>query len=511
MPWNAGYVTDINYTFGYYADLNPVRVGYSLTAAGLVTPTIRNACELGFGQGLSVAIHAAAQPDIKWWGTDFNPAQAGFAQELAAFSGSGARLYDQAFAEFCARDDLPEFEFIALHGIWSWISDENRAVIVDFVRRKLAVGGVLYISYNTLPGWSGAAPLRQIMKQHGDLMGAPAVKVTQRVDDAFAFMDQLMAVQPSYMRGNPVVEERYTKLKTMDRQYLVHEYMNRDWRPMYFSEVSEWLEPAKVSYAAPANLLDQQDGVNLTPDQSALVNQQASAVFRETVRDFIVAQQFRRDFWMRGPRPLSTLEQTELLRKTRFLLVTPRSKVKMTLGAAQGEVTLHENIYAPLLDALADHQIRTFADIEAIGAEAGIALNQVASAVAILVGANYLAVVVRDDETIAKAKPTVDRLNVLLAQKSRAGLGIGSLASPVIGGGFAVDRFEQLFLIARAQGQQTPELWAQSVYNLLAAQGQRLVKEGRELETAEDNIAELLEHAQAFEARLPILRAVGIA
>lgn len=510
MSWNAGYVTDVNYTFGYYSDFNPVRSIYALASAGLVAPRIRNACELGFGQGLSIAIHAAAQPDVEWWGTDFNPAQAGFAQELATESGSGARLYDQAFDEFCARDDLPEFEFIALHGIWSWISDENRQVIVDFVRRKLAVGGVLYISYNTLPGWSVAAPLRHIMKQHGDLKGAPSVKMTQRVDDAFAFMDELIAVQPGYMRGNPVLAERYAKLKTMDRQYLVHEYMNRDWRPMYFSEVHEWLEPAKVTYATAATLLEQQDAVNLTSEQAALVAAQADVVFRETVRDFTTAQQFRRDFWIRGPRALTALEQAEALRKTRFMLITPRDGVKMTLSAAQGEVTLHQNIYAPLLDFLADHQIRTFAQIEAAATGAGVNIAQAASAMAILVGAGYAAIV-QDDKTIDKAKPRADKLNIQLMHKSRSGPEIGHLASPVIGGGVAVERFEQLFLLARMRGLKTPEEWAGSAYDLLAAQGQKLVKEGKVLDTAEENIAELTARARAFQLRLPILRALKIA
>jgi hypothetical protein len=88
------------------------------------------ACELGFGQGISANIHAAASV-TQWHGTDFNPSQAGFAQSLASATGSSARFYDQAFDEFANRDDLPEFDYIGLHGIWSWISDENRQVIVD--------------------------------------------------------------------------------------------------------------------------------------------------------------------------------------------------------------------------------------------------------------------------------------------------------------------------------------------------------------------------------------------
>ena len=134
MAWNAGYVTDVNYTFGYYSELNPLRAAYALAMAAAEAPKIRNACELGFGQGLSTVIHAAAQSGTQWWGTDFNPSQALFAQNLAAQSGSGARLYDQAFDEFCARDDLPDFELgwwlvvisagaVGLFALWRIVRD----------------------------------------------------------------------------------------------------------------------------------------------------------------------------------------------------------------------------------------------------------------------------------------------------------------------------------------------------------------------------------------------------
>lgn len=125
--WTAGYVADIGYTYGYYAELNPNRVKLAFINQGLVFPEVGTACELGFGQGLSANIHAAASV-AQWHGTDFNPSQAGFAQELAVASGTGAKLYDEAFDEFCSRTDSPDFDYIGLHGIWSWISDENRHV-----------------------------------------------------------------------------------------------------------------------------------------------------------------------------------------------------------------------------------------------------------------------------------------------------------------------------------------------------------------------------------------------
>ena len=117
---------------------NSIRYGSNspFCSVGLAFPEVRTACELGFGQGLSTNIHAAASL-VEWHGTDFNPAEAAFAQETAVASGSNAKLYYQAFADFCNRSNLPDFDFIGLHGIWSWINDQNRSIIVDFVKRKL--------------------------------------------------------------------------------------------------------------------------------------------------------------------------------------------------------------------------------------------------------------------------------------------------------------------------------------------------------------------------------------
>jgi hypothetical protein len=104
--WTSGYVADIGYTFGYYQELNPQRVRMAFLNAGLVAPEFGAACELGFGQGLSTNLHAAASL-CSWHGTDFNPAQAGFAQELATISGANAQLYDEAFDELMSPLSAP--------------------------------------------------------------------------------------------------------------------------------------------------------------------------------------------------------------------------------------------------------------------------------------------------------------------------------------------------------------------------------------------------------------------
>lgn len=508
--WTAGYVADIGYTFGYYQELSPLRAKLAFLNAGLVPPDHGTHCELGFGQGMSANIHAAASGST-WHATDFNPAQAGFAQSIARVSGADALLTDEAFADFCTRPDLPDFDSIGLHGIWSWISDENRAVIVDFIRRKLKVGGVLYISYNTQPGWAAMVPMRDLLTEHSEVMGVAGQGIVSRIDGALEFAEKLFATNPTYAKANPLVAERLKGIKAQNRNYLAHEYFNRDWLPMPFSRMAQWLAPAKINYACSAHYLDHIDAVNLSVEQQALLKEIPDAMFRETVRDFMVNQQFRRDYWVKGARKLNPLEQAEALRAQKVILVQPRADVSLKVTGALGEASMQEAVYAPILDALADHKPKTLGQIEQAVKDKGVAFAQVAQAAMILTGAGHLAAV-QDDAVISKAKKHTDKLNVHLIDKARGSSDISYLASPVTGGGVTVGRFQQLFLLAMSQGKKQPAEWAQVVWQILAAQGQKIVKEGKTLESAEENIAELTLQATTFaEKQLPILKALQVA
>lgn len=506
---SAGYVADIGYTYGYYHELNPLRVRLAFASAGLVVPAMGHACELGFGQGLSSNIHAAAST-MQWYGTDFNPSQAGFAQELATKSGSGAQLHDDAFADFATRPNLPDFDYIGVHGIWSWISDENRAVMVDFIRRKLKVGGVLYISYNTLPGWANFAPMRHLMTRHAEVLGSEGRGIVNRIDGAIEFADKLMQTNPHFSRANPQAAKRLEDLKGQNRHYLAHEYFNRDWHPMHFATMAEWLEPAKLQYACSANYHDLVDAINLTAEQQQLLNEIPDGMFRQSVRDFVVNQNFRKDFWVKGLRQPTLLEASETIRRERVLLMTPRAQVSLKIKAALGEVSLLENIYNPILDLLADHKPRTLGQLESTLAPQGIVLTQITQAMLLLAGEGHLGSV-QDDAQVAKARKRADSLNAHLMHLSRSSNEFNFLASPVTGGGVPVNRFEQLFIQAYLQGKKQPAEWAQHVWQLLAIQNQKLIKEGKALETAEENVAELTQQAMSFaEQRLHIMKVLQI-
>lgn len=509
--WNAGYVVDVAYLFAYEPELNPLAATFALTAAGFAAPEIARACELGFGQGLNVNLHAAAGSAV-WYGTDFIPAQADFARETAAAAGSAAHLADESFETFCARDDLPEFDFVGMHGIWSWVSEANRAAIVGMLARKLRPGGILYVGYNALPGWSDMVPLRDLIAEHMRVRGAAGAGSLDGFDDALAFAERLLAADPVFAAANPMARARVQRMKTQDRRYLAHEYLNRNWRPMGFAEMAARMAACKLDFAGPADPIDTIDELNLTGPQRALLADIADPGFRQSVRDFCLNRQFRRDYWIKGARRISKIERIERLRARRVVLTWPREQVGLTVKGALGEGTMQAAIYAPLLDALADHRPRSLGELEDALAPKGIDLGQLVQA-ALVLGANGAVRPAQDDATIDAAQPRTARLNRHLMRQARGGVEIGYLASPLTGGAVPATRFEQMFLLARAEGYATPEGWAAHAWNTLESQGERMTRDGVMLTRPEDSRAELLRLARDFAggrlALLDALRAGG--
>lgn len=507
--WTGGYVADVSYLHGYYPELNPQRLKLAFLASGQAFPEAGTACELGYGQGISTNVHAAASV-TQWYGTDFNPTQAAYARELAAGSGARAVLFDEGFEEFCRRTDLPDFDFIGLHGIWSWVSDANRRLIADFIRRKLKVGGVVYISYNTQPGWAPIVPLRELMTEHAQVLGAPGAGIVPRIDAAIAFAEKLMGSGALYGRANPQVAERLAALKGQNRQYLAHEYFNRDWLPMSFSALNGWLSEAKLSYVASANYIAHVDVLNLTPEQQGLLREIPDRTFREGARDFLVNQQFRKDYWVRGPRALTEIEQIEQLRRLRFVLVVPRARVTMTVTGILGEASMQEAIYKPILDCLADYRPHSLHELEEVAAANGVALGALVQALLILLGKGVVELA-QDDATIEAAAPAATRLNRKLCDAARYSDAVGVLASPVTGGGIGLGRVERLALLARAQGTADVEEAARVVTTLMSQAGQRFTRKGEVIESPEAQFTEALRLLRDMDSELlPLLKALRV-
>lgn len=288
-----GYVTELPYTPGYHEGLDPAFVTRRLHELGFAAPQIRQACELGFGRGINLAVHSVAGT-ASWWGNDLLHEHVEDLRTLTRGLTNRLQVSAETFADFFARNDLPFFDFIGLHGIWSWVSAENRKRILEFIDRRLRPGGVVYVSYNVLAGWQAVLPLREFLfreTQRPEIISRP---LAERIELALQAAQAYVASEPPELANDPEFERHLRRIRPQHKAYLAHEYFNRDWAPVSFTEMANAMGSIGLVHAGQTT-----GGVVRAADFAA-----------EEANDQRLRRSFRRDLWLR-PSAAGTVSRDE--------------------------------------------------------------------------------------------------------------------------------------------------------------------------------------------------------
>ena len=129
--------------------------------------------------------------------------------------------------------ELGSFDYIIAHGVYSWVPADVREKLLRLSRSLLNPHGLLYLSFNTLPGWRMRGMLRDI------LLYACRGKedVQSRLDAAYAALDRLdaslgdlQALSARYMR------EEISYLRKAHPSYLLFEYLAQENMAFLFSD-----------------------------------------------------------------------------------------------------------------------------------------------------------------------------------------------------------------------------------------------------------------------------------
>jgi hypothetical protein len=499
--WTSGYVADIDYNHDFFRELTPAHMGFCALSQGhnhgLNQPDLTY-CELGCGQGFSANLLAAANPHVDFHAMDFNPAHMAGAINLAQDAKlDNVHFYERSFENFADASGLPQdFDVIALHGVYSWVSKAHQKHITNFISKRLKSGGLVYISYNTLPGWAPVMPLRRILTNHADQGSGP---LETRIQDALDFAQQLEQVGAGFFSGNPAAAKRLEQMKSKSANYLAHEYFNKDWTPFHFEDVAADLSQAKLSFLGSAEPRDHVDDVSFTPKQQTLIQAESDPVRRESLRDIVLNEQFRTDLFVKGKLQQSPRGSIAAWFTTPLALTRQYGGGSMKLSWRGREIPVTQDHYGPALKALETGPMTVRALLEQ-GVFGEMPWAEISRLLTLLIGEGYIAPSL-PQEGLAERTERCRTFNTAVAKRSEESQALQFFASPVTGGGIALDRFEQLFLLARSEGRRTPGDWADLAWQILEPQGQRLQKDGRILETPEENLAVLRVRATAFAAR----------
>lgn len=314
MNWSDGYVADAEYTSHYYAELAPPHLDMAALQAGFMPPDREDGrfryCELGSGNGMSSNILAACHPNAEFVGIDFMPVHIANSRKMAKKAGlKNVRFHELSFADACA-EDFGQFDYIVAHGIYSWISPENRQEMVEFYRRFLAPGGLVYLSYNSYPGWLSIAPVQKVVSEFAKTLRGSS---PQRARKGFEFAAELLAKNALAFQASPGAKAQIERAPTQQPNYLAHEYLNEAWHPLYVTDVMRELAAAKLQYVASATLAENDMRFLVSDEMAAVIRAQPTEELRQLVKDIAMNARFRRDIYTRGGCRLSGLDQRQLL------------------------------------------------------------------------------------------------------------------------------------------------------------------------------------------------------
>ena len=107
--------------------------------------------ELGCSMGGNIITQALYYPDAEFAGIDLSGRQV--AQGNAIIEKMGLKNVRLEEKDILTIDEsFGKFDYIIVHGIWSWVPDAVKDKIFSICRNNLTEHGIAYISYNVYPG-----------------------------------------------------------------------------------------------------------------------------------------------------------------------------------------------------------------------------------------------------------------------------------------------------------------------------------------------------------------------
>ena len=479
--------------------MEPKWVRLVLETRGIDVPEIINACELGFGWGLSINLHAASSK-INWYGTDYNAEQAAWAQKANIAAGAGAKLFNQSFADFCKRTDLPDFEYICLHGIWSWVDDVNRVHIVDFIRKKLKPGGVFYISYDVMPGLAAFLPLRDLLYEFYLTQTAAEKKAEQGAKAALDIARKLVKANSNYIKANPSVEFRLQQVENMPLKVLLGSYFAQSYFPMNFYQIAKWLEPAGLEYVCPAEYDRPLDDYLTSGEQKELLDSAPSQPLRESLRDYMRNQNFRKDIWVKEVSRLSTEQRQSRLSNTQLISLKHFSEFKDKLATSRGEATVNPKLMQIIRQSFANGHISSVSDIFA-KCDDSVKFDDVFKVLTFMMQNSQL-IPVNDSEVVNQVQEHCLALNRFLIKNKE----VDFFASPLAGGIMNTDLYNKILMRIVLDNKQE-QLWPRLFLEEITKFGGKFIIDGETVDTEKARLEISNQIVQNFtKGFLPVLR-----
>lgn len=208
--------------------------------------------ELGCSMGGNIITQALYYPDAEFVGIDLSGRQV--TQGNAIIEKMGLKNVHLEEKDILTIDEsFGKFDYIIVHGIWSWVPDAVKDKIFSICRNNLTEHGIAYISYNVYPGWKRQEQLREIMYFAGrDVLEEPLEARTRKGLDALKALAEILENDKGLGGGGklPAIQ----KILNHNFYYIAHEYMEAFNDPIYVNGFIEWANRHRLAYIGDTDL-----------------------------------------------------------------------------------------------------------------------------------------------------------------------------------------------------------------------------------------------------------------
>jgi SAM-dependent methyltransferase len=346
---------EIPYPSNFYSYQTPASLDYVAAINGVAPPAVSGTpftyLDLGCGDGFTIVLLAAAYPQCRFIGVDINPEHVAIGTALAQAGGlDNVRLIEGGFEDW--RDlELPECDYVAMHGVYAWISEAAREAVFDLLRARLKPGGLLYVSYNAYPGWGAVAPLRQFLLDYASrLTGDKLANVAETIRHLQMLRDKGAA----YFKENPSAGAMLDDLAGKDIRYVAHEIFVPHWSPQSFSMVTKRMREADLAFVGSASLAQNYPRPSVKAEFLPLLLKEKDRERAELYRDYTNNTFFRRDVFGRMPSDTPRLDVAKLLETVPFGTSVPLEDLARAIPLPDGEMPLVGEPYDGLRRAIAN-------------------------------------------------------------------------------------------------------------------------------------------------------------
>ncbi|WP_308027350.1 class I SAM-dependent methyltransferase [Neisseria bergeri] len=208
--------------------------------------------ELGCSMGGNIITQALYYPDAEFVGIDLSGRQVAQGNAIIEKMGlENVRLEEKDI--LTVDESFGKFDYIIVHGIWSWVPDAVKDKIFSICRNNLTEHGIAYISYNVYPGWKRQEQLREIMYFAGrDVLEEPLEARTRKGLDALKALAEILENDKGLGGGGKLPAMQ--KILNHNFYYIAHEYMEAFNDPIYVNGFIEWANRHRLAYIGDTDL-----------------------------------------------------------------------------------------------------------------------------------------------------------------------------------------------------------------------------------------------------------------